>query len=64
MAELVLRGFARAVGVVILAFDAADTQAEAHRIARDLNMLGDQVLGAVCVIETNRVRCRPFDLSI
>lgn len=63
MAELVLRGFARAVGVVIVAFDAIDPATEARRIAVELRVLGDRAAGAVSVIETARVRHRPFDLS-
>jgi predicted nuclease of predicted toxin-antitoxin system len=63
MAELVLRGFAEAVAVVIIAFDLPAVVDEAHRVAQELNALGNKVLNAVVVIEPNRVRTRPFDLG-
>ncbi|MBC7768615.1 MAG: DUF5615 family PIN-like protein [Phycisphaerales bacterium] len=62
IAELALRGFARAIGVVIVAFDEADVSAEAVRVAAELMRLGDSVTGAVHVIEAHRVRSRPFSL--
>lgn len=63
MAELVLRKFARALGVVVIAFDLPSFQAEADRIAHDLGDLGDLVADAVIVLEPGRVRRRPFDIS-
>ncbi len=63
MAELVLRGFAQALGVVIVAFDSASPADEAKRIASELQQLGETVPGSVVVIELTRVRQRPFDVA-
>jgi|CXWL01.1.fsa_nt_gi predicted nuclease of predicted toxin-antitoxin system len=63
MAELVLRGFANAVGVVIVAFDLENVHAEAERIDAELRRLGDQSINAVIVLERSRVRRRPYNLS-
>ena len=61
MAELVLRGFAEAAGVVIVAFDFAGADAEADRLAAELINLGERTNGRVHVIEARGVRSRPFD---
>ena len=63
MGELVLRGFAQAEGVVIIAFDFESTAAEAARIGAELHALGDKVRGHVHVIGLNRTRSRPYDVS-
>lgn len=63
MAELVLRKFAQAHGVVIVAFDSAAPADEAQRIASELNRLAGAVEGSVVVIENNRTRRRPLELS-
>lgn len=61
MAELVLRGFAQATGVVIVAFDFADAVAEATRIAAELTALGHRAHGAVHIFGPVGVRSRQFD---
>jgi hypothetical protein len=61
MAELVLRGFCTAIGIVIVAFDLATPADEAERIAMELNAIGDSMRDTVLVIEPARVRIRPYD---
>ena len=61
MAELVLRGFAKAEGVVIIAFDFDSPTAEADRLSKELSGLGQKVRGHVNVIEPSGTRSRPFD---
>lgn len=62
-AELVLRGFAKASAVVVVAFDAPTAKQEAQRIAEELHQLGERLTSSVLVIEPSRVRRRPFDLA-
>jgi hypothetical protein len=61
MGELVLRGFAEAEGVVIVAFDFESPESEADRLSKELLALGDKVRGQVHVIEVRGTRSRPFD---
>ena len=63
MGELVLRRFADAEGVVIVAFDFSSAHDEASRIAAELNALGERVKRAVHVIGPASVRSRPYDIS-
>lgn len=56
MAELALRGFAPAAGVIVVAFDFIDPATEAARLDRVLRSLGAAILGSVLVIEASRVR--------
>ncbi len=63
MGELVLRGFARAEGILIVAFDFTSAADEAKRIAADLTTLGERARGAVSVLEPAGVRSRPYDLG-
>jgi predicted nuclease of predicted toxin-antitoxin system len=59
--ELVLRGFADAEGVIILAFDFESSAAEAQRLAEELAALGEKVRGHVHVLSPAGRRGRPFD---
>jgi predicted nuclease of predicted toxin-antitoxin system len=61
MGELVLRGYAEAEGVVIVAFDFESPAAEANRLSQELMALGASVSGHVHVIGSSRTRSRPFD---
>lgn len=61
MGELVLRGFAEAEGVVIVAFDFETAAAEAEKLRHELSALGSKVSGHVHVIGPRRTRSRPFD---
>ena len=63
MGELVLRGFAEAEGVVIVAFDFESSVAEAGRLRQELTALGDKIRGHVHVIGPTGIRSRPFDAS-
>lgn len=63
MAELVLRGFARAPGVIIVAFDFVDATTEATRINAELSALGEQARGAVHILEPAGIRSRPYDIG-
>jgi predicted nuclease of predicted toxin-antitoxin system len=63
MGELVLRGFAEAEGVVIVAFDFESAVTEADRLYQELAALGDKVRAHVHVIGPSATRSRPFDAS-
>lgn len=63
MSELVLRGFAQAEGVVIIAFDFSSAPDEAKRIASELKALGERAKRAVHVFEPAGVRSRPYDIA-
>ncbi|MBY0563013.1 MAG: hypothetical protein K2P58_02405 [Hyphomonadaceae bacterium] len=61
MGELVLRGFAEAEGVVIVAFDFESAGAEANRISTEIKALGTRARGHVHVIGPYLTRSRPYD---
>lgn len=61
MGELVLRGFAAAEGVVIVAFDFENAAAEAKRLADELLALGERAKAHVHVIGPGGTRSRPYD---
>lgn len=63
MGELVLRGFAKAEGVVIVAFDFESSAAEADKLSHELAALGDKARGHIHVIGPSVTRSRPFDAS-
>lgn len=61
MGELVLRGFAQAEGVMIVAFDFESAATEADRLSEVVRTLGDRIVRQVHVIGPSGIRSRPFD---
>ncbi len=63
MGELVLRGFAEAEGVVIIAFDFESPAAEANKLSAELATLGERIRAHVHVVGPSGTRSRPYDAA-